>query len=259
MSGVSQNALHTLSEALLAARRAGPALDDAAYARHIGSADDAYAVQHAQLAALDGAGTVPRHWKSGGASREATLTHAPLPRAGVLASGADASQLGLRHLLVEAEIALRLARDVTAAQAAALSHGAVDGLVDAMCVSIEMVDSRWERYREAPALLKLADFQSHGALVLGEFVPYQARDWARQECRVRIGDCKWRLFTGTHSLGTPEWLLPIWLRHATAKTGATVPAGTVVTTGTWCGLLQARRGDVVEVGFDGVGEAKVRL
>jgi 2-keto-4-pentenoate hydratase len=256
---VSYTTLHTLTEAFLATRRAGPALDHAGFAATVTSADDAYAVQHDQLAALDGAEVVPRHWKSGGASRDTALTHAPLPRAGILANGADASKVGLRHLLIEAEIALRLARDVTAADAAALQHGPVDGLVDAMCVSIELVDSRWAAYKEAPALLKLADFQSHGALVLGEFVPYQARDWSRQECRVRIGDCKWRVFTGTHSLGAPEWLLPLWLRHATGKTGHAVPKGTVVTTGTWCGLLEARRGDRVEVEFEGVGAAAVAL
>lgn len=187
-----------LTEALLAARRAGPALDHASFAAAVSSADDAYAVQHDQLAALDGAEVVPRHWKSGGASRDSALTHAPLPRAGILANGTDAGKLGLRHRLIEAEIALRLARDVTAAEAATLQHGQVDGLVDAMCVSIELVDSRWAQFKEAPALLKLADFQSHGALVLGEFVPYAARDWSRQVCSVRIGDCKWRTFTGTH-------------------------------------------------------------
>jgi 2-keto-4-pentenoate hydratase len=256
---VSNTTLHSLTEALLAARRGGPALDHAAFAAAVASADDAYAVQHEQLAALDGAEAVPRHWKSGGPSRDTALTHAPLPRAGILANGADAGKAGLRHYLIEAEIALRLARDVTAAEAATLDHGQLEGLVDAMCVSIELVDSRWAAYKETPALLKLADLQSHGALVLGEFVPYQARDWPRQECRVRIGDCKWRVFTGTHSLGTPEWLLPTWLRHATAKTGQPVAKGTVVTTGTWCGLLEARRGDRVEVQFDGVGTASVAL
>ncbi len=56
-----------------------------------------------------------------------------------------------------------------------------------MAVSIEVVDSRWRQYTDAPALLKLADLQAHGALVLGEWIPYQARDWASQRCHVRIG------------------------------------------------------------------------
>jgi 2-keto-4-pentenoate hydratase len=38
-----------------------------------------------------------------------------------------------------------------------------------------------------------------------------------------------------------------------------VPAGTVITTGTWCGLLPAQPGDRVVVRFDGVGEAAVQV
>jgi 2-keto-4-pentenoate hydratase len=127
-----------------------------------------------------------------------------------------------------------------------------------MAVSIEIVDSRWQQAREAPALLRLADLQSHGALVLGEWQPFSQRDWSRQACEVRIGDSAPRTFQGTHSLGDPAWLLPTWLRHA-SRHGATVPKGTVVTTGTWCGLLEARQGDLVQVRFEGVGEASVQL
>jgi 2-keto-4-pentenoate hydratase len=38
-----------------------------------------------------------------------------------------------------------------------------------------------------------------------------------------------------------------------------VPRGTVVTTGTWCGLLEAHQGDRVRAVFDGIGEAEVQL
>ena len=36
---------------------------------------------------------------------------------------------------------------------------AATALIDAMCVSIELVDSRWTDGRDAPALAKLADLQ----------------------------------------------------------------------------------------------------
>jgi 2-keto-4-pentenoate hydratase len=38
-----------------------------------------------------------------------------------------------------------------------------------------------------------------------------------------------------------------------------VPAGTVVTTGAWAGMLPAQRGDEVSVVFDGIGRAVARL
>ena len=158
---------------------------------------------------------------------------------------------------VEAEIALRLARDVTPEEALALTPETAAGVVGAMAVTIELVDSRWAESVGAAALLKLADLQSHGALVVGEWRPFEARDWAQQVCEVRIGEAAPQRFRGTHSLGDPAWGVPIWLRHVT-RHGATAPRGTVVTTGTWCGMLPAKAGERVAVRFEGIGEAVVR-
>lgn len=91
----------------------------------------------------------------------------------------------------------------------------------------------------------------HGAL------PYAARDWSAQACRVQIGAAVHE-FRGTHSLQDPAYVLRDWLRHATAD-GGTVTAGTVVTTGTWCGALEAQRGDAVSVQFAGIGEARLQF
>lgn len=243
------------ADALLAARRSGhpvPAVTPA-------DAAEAYAAQAAVAQALgwfDGA--PPRFWKSGGPSRTALQTHAPLPPAGVWTSPARAGGWPLRLRGIEAELALRLGRDVDAALAATLDVAAATALVDAMCVAIEIVESRWVEGIAAPPLAKLADLQSHGALVLGAWVPFTPRDWSRQASRVTIGRAAPLDFTGTHSMGDPAWVLPAWLRHATAG-GAVVPAGTVVTTGTWCGLPTAAAGDRVHVAFAGIGEAEVEV
>jgi 2-keto-4-pentenoate hydratase/2-oxohepta-3-ene-1,7-dioic acid hydratase in catechol pathway len=246
-------------QALLGARRTSrpvpaPALADA---------DAAYAVQAGVARALgwfeDTGDDAPRHWKSGGASREAALTHAPLPPAGVWASPAAAGDWPLRLRAIEAEIALRLGHDVDARRAAQLDQDSARALVDAMCVSIEIVESRLQEGLEAPALARLADLQSHGALVLGAWVPWEPRrNWTTQRLQVDIGREPPAVFTGTHALADPAWVLPGWLRHAT-RDGATVRAGGVVTTGTWCGVLFARAGDRVTVTFDGVGQASVQL
>jgi 2-keto-4-pentenoate hydratase len=240
---------------LIDARRSGaspeaPALADAAAA---------YAVQARVGDALgwfaDGG---PRHWKSGGPSRDAVATHAPLPPAGVTASPADLAGWPFRLRGIEAEVALRLREPVNAERAAGLDVDAARELVDAMCVSIEIVDTRWREGLAAPALAKLADLQAHGALVLGTWLPFAARDWAAQRCRVRIGKQPPRDFRGSHSLGDPAFVLPAWLRHAT-QGGVTLPPGSVVTTGTWCGILHAQAGDRVEAEFDGIGDARVQL
>jgi 2-keto-4-pentenoate hydratase len=248
-----------VAAAIMQARRAKHPVDAAALAGMLLTPDDAYTVQALVAQELQGSGApFPRFWKSGGPSREAVLTHAPLPPEGVWASPADARSWPFNIRLIEVEIALRLAREVTPAQAAAMAQDATGGLVDAMAVSIEIVDSRWQQGAAAPALLKLADLQAHGALVLGEWVPFAQRDWLAQRCTVQIGSQPAVERRGTHSMGDPTWLLPAWLRHATRE-GQTVPAGTVVTTGTWCGMLPASVGDRVVARFDGIGEASVRL
>ena len=244
---------------LVQARRSGQPMA----AVPLPDAHSAYAVQDGVARALGwfGAGErAPHFWKSGGPSRDIELTHAPLPPAGVWRSPAVAPKdWPLRLRGIEAEVALRLGRDVDAALAATLDVDGAAALVDAMCVSIEVVESRWAEALEAPPLARLADLQSHGALVLGEWVPFEpARDWSTQTCRVRLGTAAEATYRGSHPLGNPCFVLPQWLRHAT-RNGTTVAAGSVVSAGSWCGLLRAQAGDVVHVAFDGIGSAQAAL
>lgn len=245
------------AQALLQAYRTGTPV--AASGWRLPDMQAAYAVQASLARALGCSdGSVARFWKSGGPRRDAVLTHAPLPPGRVWHSPADAGTAPLRLRHIEAEIALRLGEDVDATRAAGLDHAAAQSLVDAMCVSIEIVDSRWAEGLQASALAKLADLQSHGALVLGEWQPFVQRDWAHQTCELTIGPAPPQRFTGTHPLGDPAFVLPAWLVHAT-RDGGVVRAGTVVTTGSWCGMPQAQAAEQVAVRFDGLGSARVRV
>lgn len=244
--------------ALLRARRDGRTV----LAVDLPDPEAAYAVQARVAQALGWFGPgadAPRHWKSGGPSCEGLQTHAPLPPAGVWADPADARTWPWHWRGIEAEVALRLAVDVDAARAATLDVATAAALVDAMAVAIEVVDSRWTEAIAAPPMAKLADLQSHGALVLGDWVAFDAaRDWSSQRLEVVIGTAAPLIFSGTHAMGDPAWVLPAWLRHAT-RGGAVLRAGSLVTTGTWCGLPLAAPGDAVQVRFDGIGQARVQL
>ena len=249
-----------LANALIQARQSNQTLDATPWLGTLETADQAYEVQDAVASALAWFGdqAVPRHWKSGGASRSATLTHAPLPPAGVRTSPADFSDLAFHVPGIEAEIALRLGQDVTPAMAAKLDHGDAASLIDAMAVSVEIVDSRWQDLAGTPALLRLADSQVHGALAIGEWQPYAAVDWASQRCETKVGDAETLVREGTHPLADPAWLLPTWLRHVT-RHGQAAPAGTVVTTGSWVGIVPCRRGDQVAVEFAGIGALRLSV
>ncbi len=247
-----------LVQALTTARTDHAPISAAPWADTLQSAERAYAVQDGVARRLGWFDAAPRHWKSGGASREAELTHAPLPPAGVWASPADASGWPFNLRALEAEVALRVAVDVDAKRAASLDEGKLGELVDAMTVSIEVVDSRWIESTDAPPLLRLADQGLHGALVLGSWVPYAPRDWSTQVCRLRIASRPVIERRGGHSLGDPLWVLPQWLRHAT-RHGDVVSAGTVVTTGAWIVVLDGQAGEKVSAEFEGIGSVTVQL
>ncbi len=254
---MSANPIESVTQALIRARHEQVCVDAQTFADALATQEDAYAVQAAIAGTLGWQAQGASVWKSGGPSRQAQMTHAELPLAGVWNSPASAQAWPFTWRGIEAEIALRLGESVDAAQAAALDGASAAALVDAMTVSIEVVDSRWQQYIDAPALLKLADLQSHGALVLGEWRPYEARDWAAQTCRVTIGGERIER-RGTHPLGDPAYGLVTWLRHAT-RGGRRIEAGSVVTTGTWIGIPLATAGDLVTVEFEGVGQASIQL
>lgn len=254
--------IEAMLQALLRAHAGGPAADDRAYQGLVTSVEQAYAIQQRLFHALGHAPGVPMYWKSGAASWSDPMRHAPLPSKGVRSTGADLRDLPLHHHWIEAEVALRLARDVTPDDARDIAargaHALADGLVDGMCAAIEVVDCRWAAARQAAPLLKLIDLLVHGALVLGAFVPYSPRAWAQQACHVRIGAAQTRSFSGSLGIGDPASVLPAWLQHLT-RDGATVPAGSVVSTGSWCGLLGAAAGDAVSAGFPGIGVVSLQL
>lgn len=255
--------VQAVSETLVQARKNARLADALPLAESLIDPGQAYAVQQAVARQQDWfGGAAPRAWKSGGAARGAQLSHAPLPPAGVWPSPAQGSAWLLHARGIEAEIALRLGQDVTPGQALQLTTETAAQLVDAMAVAIEVVESRWLQQFAAPPLLALADQLCHGALVVGDWQPCDlvraAPDWRQQVCRLRVGEGETQVHTGTHSLGDPAWLLADWLRHATAQWG-TVPAGTLVTTGSWVGLARAQAGDSVHARFDGIGEAWLQL
>ncbi len=239
---------HTHGTPALAAQQAAPTaaqaydIQTAVWQARFGSAD------HAALA-----------WKAGGPPDEARLTHAALPAHGVRNSPAQLRDLPCRLRLVEAEIALRLGRDVHASEVATLDRAGVESLIEAMTVSIEWVDSRWDTGIASPDLLRLADMQSHAGLVLGAWVPWRQVDWSKQVCEVQIGHHAVRTWTGSHSCGDPAWVIAPWLRHVVARGAKRIAAGTVVTTGSWVGVLEAGTADRVVVRFPGIGEAEALI
>ncbi|APW39683.1 2-keto-4-pentenoate hydratase [Rhodoferax koreense] len=253
-------AVQRVAQVLVGARRSGQPVTSSGLEQALHKEEQAYAVQALVAQALGWFDEGAAYWKSGGASRASPLAHAALPAAGVRHAGASLDELRWHTPALEAEIVLRLGQPVTPARAQQLTHEDAAGLVASMAVAIEIADSRWVEGLSAPAWLRLADQGSHGALLIGEWLPWSDHDWANQVCEVDLDAQPVVAGAGPHSLGDPSWLLPIWLRHAT-RDGRTVAAGTVVTTGSWVGAIPMRRLPSVvdvQVRFPGLGEIGLR-
>ena len=245
--------------ALLTARTTGGVAPAAPFVDAVPDAESAYAVQTLVASALGWHGDQPgRHWKSGGAARDAVITHAALPPKGIWQSPADVVDWPLHLHGVEAEIALRLGCDVTPAMAQKADQAMAQAWVSDMTVAIEVIDTRWDLGYDTPAWLKLADLQAHGGLVLSEWLPWRDLDWTTQRFDIKINSKVVDARTGTHPLGHPTWGLPAFVRHAT-RTGQTLAAGCIVTTGSWNGVYRAAPGDHAVVSFADVGEASVQF
>jgi 2-keto-4-pentenoate hydratase len=193
-------------------------------------------------------------WKVGAASVDATPIAVPLAPAGVVRSPARFAAGTFHKIGIEAEIAFRF-RDAVDIDAVAANF-AWARVIGELVVTIEVVDSRISEGGEAPALVKLADAQSHGALVVGDAIGWQPLDWRRLRAVVRRNGNLVADTRGGHPLGDPTLLLPWFVRHVAQRTGG-VRAGDLVTAGTWVGIVPAQPGDAIEAEFDGVGRVEV--
>jgi 2-keto-4-pentenoate hydratase len=231
--------LERLARLLVEARKGGSLVrsDDAPR-----DAAEVYRIQDAVLHALSGTRR-PNLWKAIPPRAGAEPLATPVPPQGVLASPATAAAARHGLLGVEAEIAFRLG--------AALE-------VEEAIAAIELAETRLAEWKGASAWWKLADFQSHGAFVLGSGTRAWRRiDFAAQPVKLLVnGACK-ASAVGAHPSGDPSRLVPWMLEHC-ARRGGLQP-GDVIATGSWVGIVPVEPGDEILARFPGIGEARVWL
>ena len=252
MRDASSPVTHRLTELLIRARREHGQFAMAELGGDLSSADEAYRVQDEVAAALGWfAATRASAWKVGAGARGETPVAAPLAPAGVVASPARFARDSFHSIRVEAEIAFRFG-----AEAARGEHW--KRWVDALVVTIEVVDTRIADVEHATALVKLADAQQHGALIVGTAIPRHDLDWSALRAIVRRNGNVVADVRGGHPLGDPSVLLPWFVRHVAAR-GRDLRAGDLATAGTWAGAIPAQPGDAIDVEFEGVGSASAAL
>ncbi len=247
---IAAERLNAIVHRLVQARQTGQPLPAEALDPTLTS-DEAYAIQAGVAQALGWFPQGPRAWKVGGTT---VISAAPLPD--VLSSPATWSGSGDEPVLVEAELAFRLARTPE-------SPEDILGCLGTVCVSIETIATRLHLGLQAPAAWKLADQGVHGGLVIGPEQPCEAfarftdADWRQVACRIHVNGQLLQQAQGSHPALNPLSTLPWLVTHAAAYTGG-LRAGDLITTGAWL-VVQAQAGDEVVVDVDRLAPAHLRI
>ena len=274
--------LTVVAEALVRRRTVGAAFPAGLRLGDI-TASEAYAVQAHVAARMGWFPEGPRAWKVGGTD---DISAAPLPEVLTAPTHGHTTwtlPAGQDDVLIEAELAFRLASPVaaTATLAEALA------CVGTVCVSVEVIGSRLPDGLASPAPWKLADQGVHAGLVVGPerpFAPCQAftaGDWLAQTCHIHVrrndgpalahearGNHP-AIQAGLHPLHTLPWLArhaAAQRRHRTVEHAGTneakpiegLQAGDLVTAGAWL-VTTVHRGDDVEVGFEGLSPVRLQM
>lgn len=173
-------------------------------------------------------------WKVGSKSPTGPVQGAPLPKDGVLASPAELP-LGGRRLGLELELAFRIGRAFAPADEP-YTDADVLAAVSEVCATIEVLSSRYAAWPEVDKFAQLADLQNHGALIVGEGVPYDAALRVLQvPARFSLDGVDIRSGDLDNPAGDPRRLLAWAVNHCTMA-GRTFEAGTLITTGSYTGV-----------------------
>ena len=209
----------------------------------------AYAIQDATLSALGPIGG----WKVGAKDSEAEPICAPLPASCLLPSGTNLSGAQWRLRGVEVELGLRVGRDLDHVPSD-LTVGELTDAFDAVLPVIEVLETRLDDWAASAPLAKLADLQSHGALLLGPPAPVPAMSIDLRTLVTEL-DFNGRTVSRTQG-GNPAgdvWRLVSWLIKHCADRKTPLRRGQIVTTGSCTGVLLAEKGTHVEGRLVGLG------
>ncbi|HRY26664.1 MAG: fumarylacetoacetate hydrolase family protein [Geminicoccaceae bacterium] len=248
----------THAEKVAANRLEGGRLDGLA----IGE-DEGYAVQQAANAALaKRLGEVAGHKIGATAEGMRKLLNVPGPIAGdVFASTVHQKRATLRladfvHPGIETEIAVRIARDLTPAEAP-WTKERIAAAVAAVLPAIEIVDNRYVDFKEAGAGTIIADNAFNAGSILGrETTDWQHLPLDRLTARTLIDGKEVGTGLSDELLGHPLNAL-VWLADRYAGLGWTLKAGRFVSLGTITPVQWITGPCEVQIEVEGLGGVEV--
>lgn len=241
-----------LVDALLAAR-AGTRRAARTAAWLPGDRGAAYAVQAAVAQALD----APVGGYKVGMLDDGTPTAAPMFAGDFRASGATWKLPRDGALVVEVEVAFRLARDLPARPARAHTRDEVAAAVGEVLIGVEILRSRFDGDGFPPFALHLADNLGNAGYVTGGATrDFASRDLARLRCRYALDAIERHAAIGGHPQDDP-WKPLLACLDAGALVLGGARAGQVITTGTLVPPLTIDAPHRLSATLDGIGRVDV--
>ncbi len=208
----------------------------------------AYAIQTALLKNIGALGG----WKVGSSSPTAEPSCSPLPQQRIFQAPTAIPAKEFQALGFEAEIAFTLGQDLTS-----LSHYSreeVENAIESAHPVIEIVSSRFKEWNKVDDFSKMADLQSHGALLIGAPITnWQKINFKNQALLIKKNQEILVDQVGGNGNGEDVLRLLVWLASHAAHRGLPLRKGMVITTGSWSGLHPMAVGDSIFVEFFAAG------
>ncbi len=217
--------------------------------------DAAYGIQQDVLQRL---GSPISAWKVGTAQTPGEVQGSPIPSS-YIQSGSGLIRLADHEICgLELELAFQFKRSFPHRNTPYTDSEVLEAL-ESMAPTIEIVSSRYQGWPNVPDLLKLADLQNHGALIIGPSVPYRADfPFLNPTLQLTVNDIECAKSPTGNPAGDPRHLLPAFVRQC-ANRGLAIESGHWVTTGSYSGIYFAHAPGHVTGYFEGLPEVLLTL
>jgi 2-keto-4-pentenoate hydratase len=240
----------TLAERLVEARRSGTGRFDAALLPA-----DAAAAMRVQRDVAQRIGAQIGGWKVGFGADGVPFA-GPLYAPDIVRSPATRRLALGDHVLVEIELAFRLARDLPARE---LPREEIVAALDQAIVGIELIRGRLGEPPAVPFLAFLADNAGNAGYVTGGATPdCRGLDLSRLRVRFAVDGTTVHDKVGGHPQGDPIEPIRAYLARANDALGG-LRAGQVVTTGSLTTPYRAEHPARLEASIEGIGEVSLAL
>jgi len=178
----------------------------------------------------------------------------------ILESPKELNSADYVNLAIECEVGVRLASEVNAS-GAPYTRDSIAPHIESLMTAFEIVDIRPVGAPEGadPAISSIVTNIFGGGAVLGtEIKDWKSIDLPASKGTMSINGKLVGEGKGSDVMGHPLEAL-VWLANSLAARGESIPAGTVVITGSIIPPTPLNSGDTATISIDGLGEANIKV